>query len=110
MLPTMTARKQHLLQLPIVVSEPVWLQAIYINDFLFAELSDRMNAVLDAAYRALLQEQDGCDTLPFDLWAYPASGQRELPVCVHLQLQIETLNGQPHLLRILLSEDRTNAA
>lgn len=108
MLPTLTARQQYLLQLPIVISEPAWLQAVYINDFLFAELSERLNAVLDAAYRAVLQEPDFGDSLPFGLWLTAASRSRDDHVWLNLQLQIVSQDEQPLLLRVVLADSPTS--
>jgi len=105
MLSKLTARKQQLIKLPIVLSEPAWLHAVYIKDFLFAEMSDRLNAVLDASYRALLGAPDADDVIHFSLWLFPASGERAAHNQVDLCLSIQYLDGQPTLLRVLLKDE-----
>jgi hypothetical protein len=105
MLSELTERKRCLLQLPIVLSEPAWLQSVYIKDFLFAEMKDRLNSVLDASYRALLAAPDVADVTHFDLWLFPASGEREELVRMVLCLYVQYVDEQPSLLRVLLNDE-----
>ncbi|WP_095101717.1 hypothetical protein [Pseudomonas sp. Irchel 3A5] len=101
----LTPRKLRLLQLPIVLSEVAWLQTVHINDYLFEELSDRLSAVLDASYRAVMSESDGANRIPFSLWLIPSSRNRVDKVRIDLLLEIQYLGKHPRHLRVLLNDE-----
>lgn len=106
MLSMLTPHKQRLLELPIVLSEPAWLRCVHIRDFLFEELSDRLSAVIDASYRAILRAPKPEDVMHFSLSLFPASGERAVQHKVELCLYVEYLEDHPILLRVLLKDEQ----
>ena len=102
----LTPHKQRLLELPIVLSEPAWLHCVYIRDFLFEELSDRLSAVMDASYRAILRAPRSEDVMHFSLSLFPASGERVVQTKMELCLYVEYLDDQTTLLRVLLKNEQ----
>lgn len=103
----LSPRKTALLQLPTVISEKAWLEAVFIKNFLYTELSNRLQAVIHRAHQELLKYRDfeeenytGCG-----LYLFPADGERTDRVWVDLSLVIERHEGEPKLLRVILTNE-----
>lgn len=103
----LSPRKTALFELPTVISEKAWLEAVYIKNFLYTELSDRLEAVIHHAHQELLRYPDfeeekykGCG-----FYLFPASGERMDRVWVDLCLMIELHEGEPSMLRIILTDE-----
>ncbi|WP_397453218.1 hypothetical protein [Pseudomonas sp. NA-150] len=109
MLENLTPHKSKLLKLPIVLSEQAWLETVFIQNFLFVELNDRLNAVLESFYRELLLQAES-NVVAFGLYRFPPTGDRQYRHWLDLQAVIEHRSGEPVLIRIRLKTEHVDTA
>lgn len=107
MLHSISAEKLTLLKLPIAISEAAWLQAVYIDDFLYIELNQRSNALFETTYREILMLPTNHQTphIDYGLYRFEPCGKRMDRVWLDLRLQIEYRNDMPALLRVTLRDE-----
>lgn len=99
------------LRLPIAISEAAWLEAIYIDDFLYYEVNQRMTFLLESTYREILnQEPDfSGSTIDYGIYRFEPHGRRAERVWMDLRLHFIRKDGVPVLLRITLPDEPVTA-
>lgn len=107
MLNSITTEKLNLLRLPIVISEAAWLEAVYIRDFLYTELHQRLSWLLEATYREIVVLPEGQQPrhVDYGLYRFEPCGKRTDRVWLDLRLWIEYRDDVPALLRVALRNE-----
>lgn len=103
----LTPEKMAYLKLPITISEAAWLQAIYINDFLYLEVNKRLNFLLESTYREILNQAASFSArhIDYGLYRFEPHGKRDEHVWLSLRLHIVYTNETPVLLRVTLPDE-----
>jgi hypothetical protein len=104
---SITAEKLTLLKLPISISEAAWLEAVYIDDFLYIELNRRLNTLFETTYREILLLPKGHQArhIDYGLYRFEPCGKRTDRVWLDLRLRIEYRDTVPSLLRVTLRDE-----
>ncbi|MBX8508964.1 hypothetical protein K5D34_04555 [Pseudomonas cichorii] len=103
----LTPSKLTYMRLPIVISEAAWLQTVYIDDFLYVEVNQRLNFLLESTYREILNQPAdfSASTIDYGIYRLEPHGRRQERVWMNLRLHFICKDGNPALLRIALAEE-----
>jgi hypothetical protein len=107
---TFTPDKIWLLQLPVILSDAAWQQAIYIKNCTEVEITERLNEVFQSIYHELRvrPSTDQSDRIYFNVYGFSPCGNRQYRVRLDLCLLIERCeDGEPCSLRVTLLDEAT---